>query len=283
MVNELNDEFKARTGDGILRRLDRCKHAMLRLTVVKVVLTPLAVWLTYAVAVEKGPPPGLLLATIIALAVTDLFQRGLGDYRFRREAHAAERAKEFEVKSRAEYQEAVAGAFQPISHALARLAAEPDKTRRIESLGAIRERILESVIRLVESATRSAYYQCKDGEFVRRSDGPPNSPRSKFSASDPGTQILRDLLASGGATCIPDVGQEPAITPSPGSNYKAVIAAAVTAGHHRYGVLTVDSPQVNGFKQVDLYIVQAFAGMLGAAIAAYVRPRGVSSVPEEEP
>ena len=256
---------------------------MLRFTVGKVILAPLAVWLTYAVALEKGPPPGLLLATIIALALVELLQRGLGDYRLRRKEFAATRAKESALKSRAEYQEAVAGAFQPISHALAKLAAESDKTKRVESLGAIRERILEAVVRLVESATRSAYYQCKNGEFVRKSDGPPNSPRSRFSADDPGTQILRDLLKTGGATCIPDVGQEPDITPSPGSNYNSVIAAAVTAGEHKYGVLTVDSPQVDGFKQVDLYIVQSFAGLLGAAIAAYARPGRVSLPPEEEP
>lgn len=209
---------------------------------------------------------GAVLAAI-ALVLVDVAQR------WAEQADLVEAEKD-QLSALAKYQEIVGAVLSPLAAAVAQIAAEPSRPKRLEQLGATRARIVEAAVQLVPGATRSAYYklnEAKDG-LVRRSDGPPDSPRTEFAPGLPDTKVVLDLVLGGKAVLISDVRTDPAVVPSPGSSYRSVIAVAVTAGSERYGMLTVDAPEPDALTERDLTLMRAFASHLGAAIAAFVRP-----------
>jgi hypothetical protein len=56
------------------------------------------------------------------------------------------------------------------------------------------------------------------------------------------------------------------VTPST-TGYAAVIAVAVTAGPRRFGMLTVDAPEVGQFTHTDVELVRVLANLLGSGQA----------------
>lgn len=182
-------------------------------------------------------------------------------------------ARDSEVDLYVGYREVVHGALAPLSDYLGQLTTEPLKAKRHELFGSFRDRVVSSALNLVDGSTRSAYYKLdrEAGELVRRSPGPPDSPRMKFVAGDPDTAHLIALVEKGGYVYIPNVASSE-ISPSVGSEYQSVIAVAVTAGAAHYGLLTVDSPDSDAFERAHVDVMRALAGLLGAGIGALMRP-----------
>ena len=73
-------------------------------------------------------------------------------------------------------------------------------------------------------------------------------------------------MAQGELLFIDDVHAHPMVTPST-QGYAAVIAVAVTAGSRRFGMLTVDAPEVALFTHTDVELVRVLANLLGSGQA----------------
>ena len=189
--------------------------------------------------------------------------------------HKCERWDAFDAGQEAATRErALTAVLTPLTGAVAEITGEHSKPKRREQLGYTRARIVEAAENLVPGAQRSAYYRlCDSGTALeRRSHGEADSPRRRFEPGEPDTEQVLDLVLNGKAILIDDILKDQRVKPSPGSEYRSVLAVAVTAGTQRYGMLTVDSPVPGAFLKSDLNMMRMLASQLGAAIAAYVRP-----------
>jgi putative methionine-R-sulfoxide reductase with GAF domain len=166
------------------------------------------------------------------------------------------------------------GALAPITSYLGELAATADRAARAAIAGQLRQAVVDAAVTLTVSGSRSAFYvqDPAGGRLVRAVyAGRSTLPRERFERGTPDGDFVLELVANGDLLFIDDVSAHPVITPStPG--YAAVIAVAVTAGPRRFGMLTVDAPQVGQFTQTDVELVRVLANLLGSGQAGQLPP-----------
>ncbi len=134
--------------------------------------------------------------------------------------------------------------------------------------------VLEAVRRRIGTdyaQNRAIYYQLEQSrlvlvDWVGRGQAPNHL---EWSRADPeGHAVLAFIEGTGDLLrLVRDVAQEPDRTGAT-PTYKSYMAARVTAGRHRFGLLCVDSPEVENFTDRDRNPMTLLAGLLGAGVAA---------------
>ena len=99
----------------------------------------------------------------------------------------------------------------------------------------------------------------------------PTAPRRSARRFEPGSGAARADPAADQQRRFrlrPGRAAEPAVKPSPGSAYRSVIAFSVRTDDRPFGMLTVDSPQVDAFSEKDISTVRVLAKLVASARAA---------------
>ena len=161
------------------------------------------------------------------------------------------------------------GALAPITSYLGELAATEDSATRAAIAGQLRQAVVDAVVTLTVAGARSAFYlgDPAQGTLVRAVyAGRSTLPRERFERGTPDGDFVLELVADGELLFVDDVQAHPVVTPNT-QGYAAVISVAVTAGSRRFGMLTVDAPQVGQFTQTDVELVRVLANLLGSGQA----------------
>ena len=161
------------------------------------------------------------------------------------------------------------GALAPITSYLGELGATDDPAARAAINGQLRQAVVDAAVTLTVPGSRSAFYLGDPaGDALVRAvyAGRSTLPRERFERGTPDGEFVLELVAHGELLFIDDVRAHPMVSPST-TGYAAVIAVAVTAGSRRFGMLTVDAPEVGLFTHTDVELVRVLANLLGSGQA----------------
>ena len=205
---------------------------------------------------------GAGLCSALVVAVSGLIQR-----RGRRRVRTAEQVA---VEAEVELATALNGALAPMTSYLAELAVTAAPQVRARIAGMLGQAVVEAAVRLTSPGARSAFYAADlDAGVLTREvyAGRAALPRDEFVGGTPDGDSVLDLVERGDLVVIDDVRRDPMVVPSDGSGYRCVVAAAVTAGERRLGMLTVDAPRVAAFSGADVELVRVLANLLASGLA----------------
>ncbi len=244
-----------------------------RLRLVDAVLTAAATAAAvgaFLVSVSAGTAGGTRRTVLIALGAA---LTGLGIVlaaaQRRRTERALHTAEQIAFDAEVGLTLALNGALAPITSYLGELAATPDVATRAAIAGQLRQAVVDAAVTLTVAGSRSAFYLADPtGAALVRAvyAGRSTLPRERFERGTPDGDFVLELVAHGELLFVDDVQAHPMVTPST-TGYAAVIAVAVTAGPRRFGMLTVDAPEVGQFTHTDVELVRVLANLLGSGQA----------------
>jgi hypothetical protein len=202
-----------------------------------------------------------------------------------RDRAIADRAQALESKQEAEREAVDAEAqlifalrarLSPILYCLGTMAAPPPDAQVGELLGRLTQAVLAAAVvhRDSTSARRSIFFKTSGDRMecagYAGPEGRKEAQRTVYTrGSDDqiGAYMFR-ILEEDGAVLVPDLGAPKLQVRFPKDrSYQTAIAAAVTAGNVRYGVLTLDAPEAGTLGKTDLEIVKTLASLLGVGLA----------------
>ena len=262
------------SGSGAVRGLCRLRLAEVVLTATAVAAAVGA----FVVGVWAGSAQGAQRSVLVAAGAS---LTGLGIVlaaaQRRRTERALHTAEQIAFDAEVGLTLTLNGALAPITSYLGELAATEDPATRAAIAGQLRQAVVDAAVTLTAAGSRSAFYvgDPAGGSLVRAVyAGRSTLPRERFERGTPDGDFVLELVAQGELLFIDDVRAHPMVTPST-KGYAAVIAVAVTAGSRRFGMLTVDAPEVGQFTHTDVELVRVLANLLGSG-QADVTARGDS-------
>lgn len=225
----------------------------------------------YVVAAQAGRASGddrtrLLFAGALLAGGTVLF----GVLQQLRTARRLRTAEQVAVDAEEELTLALNGALGPITNYLGELADAPTTSARAKIAGQLRQAVADAAVRLTAPGSRGAFYAVDDtGTLLSREvyAGRAALPRAAFVAGTASGDAVLDLVRRGDLVFVQDVTTDPMVEPSPGAGYGTVVAAAVSAGSLRFGMLTVDAPAAGDLSTTDVELVRVLANLLGSGLA----------------
>jgi hypothetical protein len=233
---------------------------------VVVVVCAMATFVVSAQAGDAtGPARGWLLALGALLAGLAVVANLLQQRRNRQERRTLEQVA---IEAEAGLALTINGVFAPITSYLGELAATTSDAEVAHVVGQVSQAVVDAAVTLTSPEARSAFYRLDgDGLGLTRESwgGRSMQPRPRFRAGTPDGDAVLDVVRQGDFVFVDDVLASPMVTPTAGSNYRSVIAVAVTAGPLSMGLLTVDSPQVGDLTENDVELMRVLANLLGAA------------------
>lgn len=235
-------------------------------------------------ALAVGSAGGAFLLSALAGAATGARRTGLlvtgallaagvvafGALRQLRDARRLRSAEELAVAAQEELGTALNGALGPITSYLGELVDAPDAETQATIAGQLRQAAVDAAVRLTAPGSRSAFYRLAPaGDRLTREvyAGRAALPRPEFRTGTRDGDAVLDLVARGDLVFVEDVATDPMVRPTVPGSYRTVIAAAVTAGERRLGMLTVDAPQPGDLSRTDVELVRVLANLLGSGLA----------------
>lgn len=220
-----------------------------------------------ALAGDTGDGRIWLLVTGGALAAIVV---ACGTLRQRQDAHRIETAEQVASEAQEALTTALNGALAPITSYLGDIAYVDDPAELATVAGKVRQAVVDAAVLLNPPAARSAFYAYDEetGQLhLEAYAGRATPPRFAFVAGTSDGDTVLDLVEHGDLVFVDDVTADPLVTPSTPGDYNTVIAAAVTAGGRRLGMLTVDAPRTGELSAADSELMRVLANLLGAAVA----------------
>ena len=238
-------------------------------TVTKAILVAAASVLGYAAG--AAAQLGLALGAAACLAVVVLVERldtAIRDDQQNRIRHAQEQASRDREDAVAEFGQLVNYTLTPIADVVARMLVTPDRQQRRALFASVYTLAVNALCDLLTAATRAAYYESLDGVVTRMFANGPTTQRARFEPDSPAARAVARLIISGEFVYVPDARTSSVFRPSPGSSYRSVIAFSVRTDDHPFGMLTVDSPEVDAFSERDIATVRVLAKLVATARSA---------------
>lgn len=205
------------------------------------------------------------------LVVGAVLAAGVAGVAIAREARSERRiadAEQVALEAAEELTLTLNGALAPITSYLGELAAASTWEGRTVSAGQLRQAVVGAAVLLLGEESRSAIYLREQDRLVRAAyAGRSTLPRERFVAGTPDGDAVLDLVQRGDQTLIVDIEEDEVVSPSRPGDYRTVVAAAVTAGPLRLGMLTVDAPTPGDLTPTDLEVVRVLANLLGCGLA----------------
>lgn len=225
----------------------------------------------YVLAALAGDSSGSsrtwLLVTGGALAATVV---ACGTLRQRRDARRIETAQQVASEAQEALTTALNGALAPITSYLGDIVRVEDPAELAIVAGKLRQAVVNAAVLLNPPSARSAFYRYdEDGQHLHLEAyaGRATPPRVTFVAGTPDGDTVLDLVEHGDLVFVDDVAADPLVVPTSPGDYNTVIAAAVTAGGRRLGMLTVDAPHTGELSNSDSELMRVLANLLGAGVA----------------
>jgi hypothetical protein len=201
---------------------------------------------------------------------------------------AAERQKEaaerqtavVQINAEARLIFALRARLSPVLYCLGKIAATAPGVPVDPLVGSLIQAIVAAAVEHRQAAAdrRSIFFAVEDGVMRCVSyagyEGQRDAARTSFTDTpgDPVGQQMFRLLAEQEARLIPDLADPGLPVKFPRRrSYQTIIAAAVTAGQARYGVLTLDAPEADSLGQPDLEIMKTLANLLAVGLALAAR------------
>lgn len=194
---------------------------------------------------------------------------------------AAERqAAEVQINAEARLIFALRARLSPVLYCLGKIAAAAPAVPVDPLVGSLIQAIVAAAVEHRQAAAdrRSIFFAVEDGVMRCVSyagyEGQRDAARTSFTDTpdDPVGQHMFRLLAEQEARLIPDLADPGLPVKFPRRrSYQTIIAAAVTAGQARYGVLTLDAPEADSLGQPELEIMKTLANLLAVGLALAAR------------
>ncbi len=200
---------------------------------------------------------------------------------------AERQTTEVQINAEARLIFALRARLSPVLYCLGKIAAAAAPGVPVEPLiGSLIQAIVATAVEHRQAAAdrRSIFFAVDNGVMRCVSyagyEGQRDAARTTFTDTpdDPVGQQMFRLLAEQEARLIPDLADPGLPVKFPRRrSYQTIIAAAVTAGQARYGLLTLDAPEADSLGQPDLEIMKTLANLLavGLALAARIDPPAV--------
>lgn len=170
--------------------------------------------------------------------------------------------------------------LSPVLYCLGKIAAAAPGVPVDPLVGSLIQAIVAAAVEHRQAAAdrRSIFFAVEDGVMRCVSyagyEGQRDAARTSFTDTpdDPVGQQMFRLLAEQEARLIPDLADPGLPLKFPRRrSYQTIIAAAVTAGQARYGVLTLDAPEAESLGQPELEIMKTLANLLAVGLALAAR------------
>jgi hypothetical protein len=194
---------------------------------------------------------------------------------------AAERqTAEVQINAEARLIFALRARLSPVLYCLGKIAAAAPGVPVDPLVGSLIQAIVAAAVEHRQAAAdrRSIFFAVEDGVMRCVSyagyEGQRDAARTSFTDTpdDPVGQQMFRLLAEQEARLIPDLADPGLPVKFPRRrSYQTIIAAAVTAGQARYGVLTLDAPEADSLGQPELEIMKTLANLLAVGLALAAR------------
>lgn len=226
------------------------------------------------VGLDAGHPArqaAWLLLSAVAVAVATAVPSGA----LYRSVRARRRAQDLAAAAESRLTVTLDDALEPIATRLARLAAlaaepEPAYGAREAMATELKVAVLTTAARLVgEGRVRACLYRLTPAGVLEPDSytGRGHPPVTVFRPDTvPGRAVL-DLVRAGGSYFCHDVEQDAPHGWQPtASEYRTFLSVTVGAGHHRYGMLSLDAPDVGDLQDRDADLARVLAALLAAAL-----------------
>ncbi len=239
-------------------------------TLAKVVLVAGASLLGFLAG--AGPHLGSALgaaACLVLVALVEGLDTAIRDDEQRDAERRQAQARQDREDAVTEYGQLINYTLTPIADVVARMLVTPDRQVRKTLFASVYTLAVEALCDLLApAATRAAYYELADGVVIRVFANGPTTQRSRFEPGSGAAKAILRLINSGDFVYVPDARHSPVVKPSPGSSYRSVIAFSVRTDDRPFGMLTVDSPEVDAFSEKDISTVRVLAKLVASARAA---------------
>jgi len=225
-----------------------------------------------ALAGDSGDGRVLLLTTGGVLAAIVV---ACGTLRQRQDARRIETAEQVASEAQEALTTTLNGALAPITSYLGDIAYADDRDEMATVAGKLRQAVVDAAVLLNPPSARSAFYAYDEDMqqlYLEAYAGRASPPRVAFVGGTADGDTVLDLVEHGDLVFVDDVTADPLVTPTSPGDYNTVIAAAVTAGGRRLGMLTVDAPQTGDLSGADSELMRVLANLLGAGVAREVSP-----------
>jgi hypothetical protein len=163
-----------------------------------------------------------------------------------------------------------------ILYLLGTMAVQRSNAEVGELLGRLTQAVVAAAVVHPDSTSsrRSIFFKASGDKLECDSyagpEGQTEAARTVFArgSDDPLGGYMFHILDEDRAVLVRDVdGPDASVRFPKDRSYQTAIAAAVTAGDTRYGVLTLDAAEANTLGQTDLQIVKTLASLLGTGLA----------------
>lgn len=207
-------------------------------------------------------------ACLVGVALVERLDIDVRDDEQRQVEQARAQARQDREDAVTEYGQLVNYTLTPIADVVARMLVTPDRQQRKALFASVYTLAVKALCDLLGPATRAAYYELVDGVVTRRFANGPTTQRARFEPGSPAARTVIRLITRGEFVYIPDTRSNSGVRPSTGSTYRSVIAFSVRTDNHPFGMLTVDSPQLDAFTEKDIATVRVLAKLVATARAA---------------
>jgi GAF domain len=193
---------------------------------------------------------------------------------------AERQTAEVQINAEARLIFALRARLSPVLYCLGKIAAAAPAVPVDPLVGSLIQAIVAAAVEHRQAAAdrRSIFFAVEDGVMRCVSyagyEGQRDAARTSFTDTpdDPVGQHMFRLLAEQEARLIPDLADPGLPVKFPRRrSYQTIIAAAVTAGQARYGVLTLDAPEADSLGQPELEIMKTLANLLAVGLALAAR------------
>ena len=207
-------------------------------------------------------------ACLVGAALVEALDVAIRDDEQRQTEIKQQQAQQDQEDAVTTYGQLVNYTLTPIADVIARMLVTPDRQDRRTLFASVYTLAVEALCDLLTPATRAAYYEVVNGVVTRLFANGPTTQRARFEPGSAAARTVLRLINSGEFVYVPDAQLNPTVRPSPGSSYRSVIAFSVRTLDRPFGMLTVDSPQVDAFTEKDIATVRVLAKLVASARAA---------------
>lgn len=252
-----------------LRRIAAIPHRRIWFALAKIVFVAAAS--LFGFAAGTGVLLGFALAAaacLVGVALIERLDTAIRDDELRQAELAQAQARQDREDAVTEYGQLVNYTLTPIADVVARMLVTSDRRLRRALFASVYTLAVKALCDLLTPATRAAYYELIDGVVTRLFANGPTTQRARFEPGSPAARAVIRLITRGEFVYLPDARANSTVRPSPGSTYRSVIAFSVRTDNHPFGMLTVDSPQIDAFSEKDIATVRVLAKLVATARAA---------------
>jgi hypothetical protein len=189
---------------------------------------------------------------------------------------AEQEAERIQVEAEARLIFALRARLSSILYLLGTMAVQRPNAEVGELLGRLTQAVVAAAVVHPdsESSRRSIFFKASGDKMECASyagpEGHTEAARTVFArgSDDPLGAYMFRVLDEGRAVLVPDVAAPDVSVRFPQDrSYQTAIAAAVTAGDVRYGILTLDAAEANTLTKADREVVKTLASLLGTGLA----------------